>query len=164
MKNLNFYLLTAILILCLSYLGIRQQNLMKNDRVLISQGFFLEKTGSFFNYCITPVHHESADISDRKVAAISGTGVFTLIRFKDQENTDFMYIQNETSEYQFIDNPALLVGEMAVLNLKWRKPVQLIEDLSLSGAKKLILNLIIFSIIILLTLSIMRIFKLKPLS
>ena len=164
MKNLKLILSIAIVLLLIIYYGIFNISQPDSGLYQLSTDIYLEKTGLFSDYKIVKKESASFQVLIEDVQEIARNEQFALIWFEENESAKYLNIELLENRYQFTDDLKSLYSDLIISDLNWQKPNKLAREISLSSGAKLFSQIILIAIVLLVTILIMKAFKLKPLS
>ena len=164
MKNLKLILSIAIVLLLIIYYGIFNISQPDSGLYQLSTDIYLEKTGLFSDYKIVKKESASFQVLIEDVQEIARNEQFALIWFEENESAKYLNIELLENRYQFTDDLKSLYSDLIISDLNWQKPNKLAREISLSSGAKLFSQIILIAIVLLVTVFIMKAFKLKPLS
>ena len=164
MKNLKLILSIAIVLLLIIYYGIFNISQPDSGLYQLSTDIYLEKTGLFSDYKIVKKESASFQVLIEDVQEIARNEQFAVIWFEENESAKYLNIELLENRYQFTDDLKSLYSDLIISDLNWQKPNKLAREISLSSGAKLFSQIILIAIVLLVTILIMKAFKLKPLS
>ncbi len=164
MKNLKLILSIAIVLLLIIYYGIFNISQPDSGLYQLSTDIYLEKTGLFSDYKIVKKESASFQVLIEDVQEIARNEQFAVIWFEENESAKYLNIELLENRYQFTDDLKSLYSDLIISDLNWQKPNKLAREISLSSGAKLFSQIILIAIVLLVTVFIMKAFKLKPLS
>ncbi len=149
----NIYLLLLIIIVVLLRIS---NNTVSQDLYKINSEFYLKKVDYFSEHEITKKNNDNYQVIISDVTKLYEFSKGCIVEYNYNSQKKYLYISSKTGKLKNYDNFESLGRDIEVGKVKWKKPWQFVELKTLNNPSKLINQILLITIIVLVTYLIMR--------
>ena len=162
MKTFYLYSLLAlfIIILIFCYINISIILPVPSDYYMLEQNHFLKKIDYFSTYHVVTKDDANYNVTIRNVTDICKLDTGTLIRSLINSHSLITLLPEDSKDTYVIDRFNESDYNINLNKIKWMKPWQIVENITLNDNIRLLRQIILIAIIFITTYLIMHIFKL----